>query len=150
MTDERPPILMFRRGTFLMPVSPADCAYVQDYPAGKQLRVRITQPRNVKANRLYWAMLQLVRDNLDNPPSIESLHAAVKMRLGYTVPIKTRLGIIEVPGSIAFDKMDEATFRDFLERFKDFIRAEVIPGLHSDAFEREALEMLGETAKETA
>ena len=144
---ERPDLYMFRRGNFLFPCGPLDSEGLERFPKGSRLKVKITQPRSIGLHRLYWAALQLVRDNMDDPPSLDALHAAVKVRLGYVTPIKFKSGeVVQIPGSIAFDQMDEAEFRQFFERFKDLVRTKLIPGIGKQAFEAAALEMLGETA----
>ena len=134
---ERPAILMQRRGSFLAPMSPLDEAAVAELPAAKALRVRITQPRNVGRFRLYWALLTIVHDNMDRPPPLETLHEAVKLRLGLSTPVRFKSGdVVEVPRSIAFDAMEETEFTTFFESFKDLIHA-------SPAMEKAASELLG-------
>jgi hypothetical protein len=146
--SERPPILVQRRGEFLVPCGPTDGERIRDLPAGKALRIEVRQPRRSNPQlRLYWAMLSLVCDNLAEPLPVEALHAWIKMRLGYVNEIKLRTGeIVQVPGSIAFDKMDHATFTGFMTAAKELIVHKIIPGLNSAALEREAREMLGEAA----
>lgn len=146
--SERPPILVQRRGEFLVPCGPTDGERLRDLPAGKALRIEVRQPRRSNPQlRLYWAMLGLVVENLQEPIPVETLHAWIKLRLGYTSEIKLRSGeVVEVPGSIAFDKMDHAAFTAFMQQAKDLIVRHIIPGLNSAALEREAREMLGEAA----
>lgn len=144
---ERPDIYMVRRGGFLAPLAPMDADALERFPRSTRLKVKITQPRNVGRHRLYWAALQLVRDNMDDPPSLDALHAAVKIKLGYVKPIRFRNGeTVMIPDSVAFDAMDEATHREFFDRFAAFVRESLIPGLNSKAFEEEARAMLGEAA----
>lgn len=139
------PILMLRRGTMLMPAAPLDSEAVLGLPLDKALRVRVTQPRNVDRLRLYWALIGLIAENLDGVTD-EALHDAVKVRLGYCHEVRFRGGIIRVPKSVAFDQMEEPEFAAFLDRFIEFVRTDVIPGLSRPAFERRAREMLGEAA----
>lgn len=146
MKAERPYLLMLRRGDMLVPVAPLDSDRVRELPAGKPLKIVATQPRSVPQHRLYWAMLQLVHDNLDNAPPIEVLHEVVKVRLGYTITVPTKSGPVTIPGSIAFDAMDQAEFRGFLEAFKTMVAKEIIPGIGKASFEREAKAILGEEA----
>jgi hypothetical protein len=143
---ERPPVLMHRRGHTLVPHAPMDLAVLEGFDAGRPLRVQITQPRNVGRHRLYWGMLALIRENLEQPVAVETLHEAIKVRLGLTMTVHLRSGPVVIPGSIAFEKMDEAEFRRFLETFKDLVRREIIPGINRTAFERQAHEMLGDAA----
>jgi hypothetical protein len=147
MSDERAPILMARRGPFLAPLAPLDAEQLERFPAGAALKVKITQPRNVGRHRLYWAALQLVRDNMDEPPPLDHLHEAVKVRLGYVRTIRFSNGeTARIPDSIAFDKMTEAEHREFFDRFADFVRTTIIPGLNKAAFTAQAEALLGEPA----
>ncbi|MGE5566201.1 MAG: hypothetical protein ACM3YN_08605 [Parcubacteria group bacterium] len=144
MTD-RPPILMQRRGEFLIPQAPIDGERIRDLPAGKPLRIEVRQPRRSNPQlRLYWAILGLVCDNLDQPLKPEALHEWLKMRLGVVEPIKLRSGAVDmVPGSVAFDKMEHADFTAYMQQAKDLLVRHIIPGLNSEALEREARAMLG-------
>lgn len=135
---ENAPIFVHRRGSFLAPWAPLDEESIAAFPAGAKLRARLTQPRSVGRHRLYWALLELVRENMDHPPSRETMHEAVKMRLGLTTPVRFRSGeTVDVPRSIAFDAMSEGEFAVFLETFKALIRS-------NPALEKAAHEMLGE------
>lgn len=141
---EEPVILVHRVGSRLIAHSPMDEAFIRAFDASKPLRVRITQARNVGRNRYYWSLLTLICDNLDAPIAPETLHEVVKVRLGYTITVKMKGREYIIPGSIAFDKMKEPAFKLFLERFKDFVTSEVIPGMNSAEFERQALEYMAD------
>ena len=144
MPSERPPIKMVRRGAFLAPCSPFDAESLEMLPAGKELAVRTSLARSVPALRFYWAMLKLVCDNLDQPTRPDTLHQWLKLKLGFTEKLKLRSGeIVDLPSSVAFDKMDEETFRDYLEAAKQLIVTQIIPRMDSKALEREAQAMLG-------
>lgn len=134
---ERPPIFVHRRGTFLAPWAPVDEKSLAEFPTSTKLRARLTQPRNEGRLRLYFALLDLVRENMDSPPPRETLHEGVKLRLGLTTPVRFKGGeIVDVPRSIAFDAMPEEEFALFFEDFKKLVRA-------NPAMEKAALEMLG-------
>jgi hypothetical protein len=137
---EAAPILMRRVGASLRALAPIDEALLLEFPTAKNLRVRITQPRNVGRLRLYFALLRLIADNLDNPPPLETLHLGIKMRLGLTTPVRFAGGkVVDVPRSVAFDAMPEDEFAAFFEAFRDLIRS-------NPQMERAAQEMLGEPA----
>lgn len=143
--SERPEILMVRRGSFLQPAAPVDSVALEAYSAGKPLKVRITQPRSIQQNRLYWSMINLVCENVDQALTPDALHEWVKLRCGVTVQIQLKSGKVDtVPGSIAFDKMSQPEFRAFFDRAKDLLVEHVIPGLGRATLEREARLMLGE------
>jgi hypothetical protein len=147
MASERPPIMVQRRGEFLVPQAPVDGERIRDLPAGKALKVTVSQPRRSSAqNRLYWSLLGVVCENLDQDIEPEALHAWLKVKLGVVTPLILRSGeIAYVPGSIAFDKMEHPAFTAYFDRVKALITEHLIPGLNSAALEREAYAMLGET-----
>lgn len=143
MAEDDRPLLVMRRGSMLVPVAPMDSEALMEMPGGKPMRCRLTMPRNVQRLRLYWSMIDLIAENLDGITR-KALHDAVKVRLGFCTAVPFKTGSVVVPDSIAFDAMDEKTFADFLDAFKKMVRTDVIPGLNNAAFERAALEMLGE------
>lgn len=147
MASDRPPIMVQRRGEFLVPQAPVDGERIRDLPAGKVLKVTVSQPRRSSAqNRLYWSLLGVVCENLDQDIEPEALHAWLKVKLGVVTPLILRSGeIAYVPGSIAFDKMEHQQFTAYFDRVKALITEHLIPGLNSAALEREAYAMLGET-----
>lgn len=144
MADERPPILMFRRGSQLHPVGALDTESVMNLPVGKPLRVKVTMARNAGQHRLYFAMLQLICDNMDQPINRDHLHEWVKIKLGYAVTIKSKSGVQIIPGSIAWDKMDQPAFAEYFRKAVDLVCAEMIPGIGKQALINEARAMLGE------
>lgn len=141
---ERAPIIMQRRGAFLVPEAPVDGEALADFPTGKRLKVKITQPRNLGQHRLYWAMLGLVCQNLDQPLSDKALHGWVKLKLGISEVVQQRNGeTVLIPGSVAFDKMEQADFAKFFDQAVTLITQQIIPGLGKEALRREAELMLG-------
>lgn len=148
MASERPPIMVQRRGEFLLPDSPADGARIRELPAGKALKARVTQPRRSSPQlRLYFSLLDVVAENLDQDVSGDDLHEWMKLKLGLVTPIRQRNGEISyVPKSVAFDKMEHAEFTTYFDRVKQLVVEHLIPGLNSEALEREARAMLGEAA----
>lgn len=147
MSKERPPIFMQRRGSFLAPAAPMDGEALEAFPTGKNLRVAITQPRSIKQHRLYFAMLNLVAENMATEVTSDALHEWVKLRCGVSVAIPLKSGAVDlVAGSIAFDKMDQDQFNRFFERAATLIVTHLIPGLGKPALIREANLMLGVAA----
>jgi hypothetical protein len=148
MADEKPPIMVQRRGSFLMPEAPLDGEALMALPAGKALAITVRQPRRSSAqNRLYRGLLTVVADNLDQEIGPDDLHEWMKMRLGLTREVKQRNGqIVTVTRSVSFDKMEHDEFTRYFDRAKRLIVEHLIPGLNCDALEREARAMLGEPA----
>jgi hypothetical protein len=148
MATERPPIMVQRRGDFLIPEAPTDGERIRRLPAGKALKAVVTQPRRSNPQlRLYFSLLDVVAENLDQDVTGDDLHEWMKLRLGLCVPIKTRSGRVNyVPKSVAFDKMEHDEFTAYFAQVKALVVEDLIPGLNSDALEREARAMLGEAA----
>lgn len=146
--SEKPPILVQRRGEFLVPHGPMDGEAIRALPAGKVLAITARQPRRSNPqNRLYRALLGVVCDNLDQPLLPDDLHEWMKLHLDLTTPVKSRNGKVTwVTKSVAFDKMEHAEFTAYFERVKALIVEHFIPGINSIALEREARAMLGEIA----
>jgi hypothetical protein len=135
-------LMVRRHGVFLAPESPLDAEMIAELEHGKPYRVDISHPRKLGSLRLYFGMLKLVMNNLPGfAPDVETLHEAVKIMLGRTVIVDD----VILPASISFAKMDEAEFRRYLDDFKVLLTERLIPGASGDAFERQAMEMLGLT-----
>lgn len=146
--SEKPHIMAIRRADFLTPLAPLDGELIRGFPAGKPLRVVITQPRRSSPqNRLYWSLLGLIAENLDQDVTSEALHEWFKMRLGVTHEIRLRSGEINlVTGSTAFDAMPHDEFTAYMQRVKHLLETQLIPRAESEAFVREAQLMLGAPA----
>ena len=114
---ERAPIMMRRTKAALVPVGAFDDELLDEIAEGAVVEVSIKRRRSNPQNALYWTTLARVVAATDSYPSAEHLHDALKIALGYTMPIKTLAGgMIYVPDSTAFGKMDAAQFRVFFDR----------------------------------
>lgn len=148
MASEKPHVIVVRRADFLTPYAPLDGELVRAYPAGKPLKLTITQPgRSSPQNRLYWSLLRLLVDNMDQELTPDILHEWFKMRLGVTHEVRLRSGEINtVTGSTAFDKLTHEEFTAYMGRVKRLVTEQLIPRADSEAFVREATLMIGEAA----
>lgn len=146
--SEKPDIMAVRIGEFLRPFAPLDGELIREFPAGKPLKLAITQPRRSgRQMRLYRSLMGVICENLEQDINPDTLHVWMKMQLGLVEPVTRRDGRIDwVPKSVAFDKMEHAEFTAYFERTKAKVREELIPRIGSDALEREARAMLGEDA----
>lgn len=141
----RPAIIMQRVGLSLRPMTDLDASAIEALPFKKGLKVKITQGRSSPSNRLYWAMLRLVADNLPGDVRDWHLHELLKLRFGVSVQFNLRtMGKVTIPGSTAFDAMPEEKWREFLPKVIDFLCEEVIPGMGKDDLMAMAREMVGE------
>lgn len=109
--------------------------YDSDYEEKKKLKIgevyeaSIRQPRNIPFHRKYFGLINLaweyqtekVCEHFHN--NIELFRKTVEMAAGWCEPIYSidRKEWVEVPKSIAFDKMDNAEFTELYERVKDVL-----------------------------
>lgn len=141
MTEERPTI--FRRELFgLAATDDASEALLAGIRLGDCVEVRVKRPRNVQMFRLFWKLMQTVYENQEHYKSADEVCTAFKFAVGCVDSIKTARGVIQVPRSIAFAKMDQPAFHDFFKRAVEFCVTEVIPGMNSADLEREVLELI--------
>lgn len=96
---------------------------------GTDVKVSITQPRNIKFHRKLFALLTITFDNLPervqvatNIQSVESLLAAIKIDLGYFDAVNINGREIVKLQSINFAKMSEQDF----ERFYDLAVTDIL------------------------
>ena len=119
---DKAPVYFRRVGWALVPELQIDVEALAKIPVNARVRVEISEPRSVNRLRLYWRMLAYVRDATDCAPTSEHLHSAIKLELGYGIPVRLSSGVkVLVPGSIAFDKMSEDEFRGFFDRAVAFL-----------------------------
>lgn len=114
---EKPVYAFIRTAQGLVPEMAYDAHALDGVKLGERVRVEIKQFRNLGRFRLYWSMLAKVLEATDCAPTVEHLHSAIKLELGYGTPVRLGNGMtVLVPGSIAFEAMDEAEFQGFFER----------------------------------
>jgi hypothetical protein len=140
-------LLLKRFGPALYAADGLAEADVRSLPTDKPLKAVLTRSRSRPQLRLYFAMLQLVVENLEQPISRDVLHEWVKIRCGIVEPVKLKSGAVEmVPGSVAFEAMDQTQFNAFFEHAAELLCEHIIPGLEKPALLQRAREMLGEEA----
>ena len=110
----------------LVPLDDADWNEKRKLGIGKDVKVHITIPRNLKFHRKFMALLTIVYDNLpekfSNPHdpnnyigNLSSLLAAIKKDLGYCDIFRVNGELIFQPKSISFSSMDETAFAHFYD-----------------------------------
>lgn len=116
---------------------------------GEVVSIEVKRPRNIKHHRMFWALMGLVHDNIDQEryPTVEDLVAAIKIAAGLRTRIELPNGDIGfIPGSIAFHKMDQDEFSKFYDRVCDLIAKHFLPGVNTDDLRREVEIMIGVAA----
>ena len=113
---------------------------------GELVMVEMKRPRNVRHHRMFWALMTLVWEQMDNEryPTVEDFVAAVKIAAGLRTRIELPNGDVGfIPGSIAFHRFDQAEFDAFYERVCHLISRHFLPGVESGDLRREVSIMIG-------
>lgn len=87
-------------------------------PLHKRVRMKVSMPRNLSRLGLYWATAATAAENMEEYEDADSLHLATKIELGFcklVPPIRKGGQWGYKDGSIAFDKMPEHQFKEFVD-----------------------------------
>lgn len=112
---------------------------------GTVLPVEYTDPRRRSGahHRWFFALLNKVWANQDHFKSVDHLRHALLIRLGHYDEVKLKDGrAVQIPHSMAFDKMPREDFDRFAAEAVKFLTTEVIPNLPESDLLREVEEML--------
>ena len=132
----------FRRGlSGLNPFGEEAEKLFRSMKIGDVVMVEIRRPRNPMQHRLYWQLCRTVAMNHDTLQNEEQVHQVIKILTGHTDIVRVGDQLIQVPRSIAFDKMDQKEFDQFFERAKDVVVSELLPGVGLRELQDEILRM---------
>lgn len=111
---------------------------------GQEFMAEARLPRNLKAHRWLFKLLQIVVENCDRYPNVETLLFALKIACGLCDPFPSADGktVFMRPHSISFESMGEDEFAPLRERFVRIICEQIIPGTDSDALRAEVDSMI--------
>ena len=123
--------------------------YDEDYDSKKMLKVgnvyeaTIKEMRNVAFHRKYFSLINLAWEYLNEQQrtffkdDVNAFRKTVEVAAGHYEPIYSvaRQSWIEVPKSIAFDKLSESDFEQLYERVKNVLFQTFIPDSVKDEFE---------------
>lgn len=118
---ETPDIYVMRSGDVLIGEYAQDREWIAALPRNERIRVTLRTGRSPRKLRWYWSYLGKVVSATGCTPTTEALHSLVKMETGHTTPIIYRGLHVNVPASIAFDRMTEQEFNVFLESAIEYI-----------------------------
>ena len=110
----------------LKPMYDADYEEKKKLKKGHTYKAKITLARNIDFHRKYFKLINLAWDYQNESVveffkhSVESFRKSVEMAAGFydTIFSIARKEWIEIPRSIAFDKMDEFEFGELYENVK--------------------------------
>lgn len=136
----------------LEPVDEAGVEALSAYKPGDVVRGDLRKPRNPKRHRWYWALCGLVAENSDR--TAEEVSTLLKLATGHRETLALKAGacphcggavekVAYLPKSIAFAKMDEASFGLFTDRCVKVVAERLIPGIAEEALRKEIEEMIG-------
>ena len=120
--SEAPPIFVHRQGDKLAGEMQIDRDAIARFASGDRVKITMHTGRSPARLRFYWQLLGKLVSATDCAPNAEALHSVVKLDLGYATPVRLKNGMtVLVPGSIAFDRMTEQEFQNFLDRAIEWI-----------------------------
>ena len=123
--NEKPPLYMIRKGSSLLPEMQVDAEAIWLIPEGQRVKVSLTEHRNTQRLRAYWSILGEVVKATGCAPTPEALHELVKLETGHTIKLRLGNGMkVELPGSIAFDKITESEMAAFFQAAEQFLASE--------------------------
>lgn len=123
--------------------------YDEDYDKKKMLKVgtvyeaTVKELRNVAFHRKYFCLINLAWEYLDEhqraffKEDVNAFRKTVEVAAGHYEPVYSvaRQTWLEVPKSIAFDKLSESDFEQLYEKVKTVIFNTFIPYVNRDNFE---------------
>lgn len=133
----------------LRPYDRTDAEAIGKMRDGEPYRVKVSMPRNIRFHKKFFALLNLVFDNLpeyiptktpDGEPiqirTTEDLLWHIKMQVGhYTTRVTLGGKIVHEADSISFASMDEAEFQDFYDRAMAVILKYFLPETNREEIE---------------
>lgn len=135
-------IYLLNTTTGLKPCSDDDYEKKLRLKPGQVYRAKITLARNYEFHKKYFALIHCAWA-YQNERTVEHFHhsedafrKAVEIAAGHCEPVYSiaRREWVEMPKSIAFDKMDEAEFQDLYERVKDVLFAVFLRNVSAEEF----------------
>jgi hypothetical protein len=144
-------IFMQRHFGSLRPAEPRAEEILSKIKNGAFVRVEIKRVRSVQHMRLFFAIMNLVHENLPERyanvyPKMENMLDAVKIALGHFEPIISLQGEVvgQKPSSISFERLGQDEWNDFFNRSMDLLLNHFLPEVGKDALIAEVTHMLAD------
>lgn len=114
---ERAPIYAIKRRGYFEPSAAMDAEEFDRFPNGLEVEIVIKSKRSLPALRYYWAVLGATVKATGRWPSKDNLSDELKMACGVTEVRRKMTGEYYLaPDSVAFDRMQEPDFKDYMTR----------------------------------
>ena len=130
----------------LTPAFGSDEEKIKKLAHDKIYKCTVTRPRNLGHHRKYFAMLQLVFDNLPHEweaqfKTVEDLHFEMKLQTGHYEKYATMGGkeILRVK-SIKFEKMSQDEFEAFYDACLVVVAKYILPGISKEEIIQQLIE----------
>ena len=118
-------------------------AWLRKIKPGDVIEVDVVRPRSQRFHRLFFSLLKIVSDNIDNC-SADNLLDVIKLGTGHTKIVELPDGgFYTIPKSISFSAMDQDTFSAFFTKSVDYVIAAILPGIDRDALTYEVYSLAG-------
>jgi hypothetical protein len=112
---------------------------------GTVVECTVKEYRNYQFHRLYFAMINISWEYLTEQQreffhdNVDAFRKTCEVAAGHYEPVYSvaRQTWLEVPKSIAFDKLDEAGFHELYEKVKTVIFQTFIPNVNKEQYEFE-------------
>ncbi len=147
-------IYVRRQGSTLVPATSADEDAIRALPLDKVLRADIVRQRSAEQNAFYWVLCAkvaaMLNDMGDDTATKDNVSDRFKIATGNMTlaVLSPRLQILvgeryaAVPGTIAFHKMDQSAFNEFMDRVTAFTLTELLPHMPTKELRRQISDML--------
>jgi mannose/fructose/N-acetylgalactosamine-specific phosphotransferase system component IIB len=102
-----------------IPEHDSDYEKAKKIKKGESVKISVTRPRNYEFHKKFFALVRLVHHNQDIIEEEDDLRLYMIMKAGYVKKIETKDGLMYLPKSISFAKMDEIEFQDLYNKVID-------------------------------
>ena len=135
-------LLLYNTPSGLKPCYDEDYDEKKKLEIGKTYKAKITLVRNAKFHRKYFALIRLAWEYQNERTvahfrnDVELFRKTVEIAAGHCEPVFNieLKSWVDIPKSIAFDKMDEAEFQDLYERVKDVLFTIFLKNIDEEEF----------------
>ncbi len=112
---------------------------IRRIPVGTTVRCEIVKPRSVQQLRMYWAMCSLVAMNHAELQTREQVDQALRLLTGHVDLVKVGDQTLQLPRRIAFAKLSQDEWAEYLARAKDAVCEHLLPGVDGNEIQNEIL-----------
>jgi hypothetical protein len=121
----------------LVPWNEAASDALRGLALGAKVKAEVKRPRNPGHHDKYWALCSKIADAIPGEYTAENISDVLKIKAGHSTAVQTKDGVIFLPKSIAWSKMDQPAFAKFYERCLVVICEQWLPHLKPSDLVRE-------------